>query len=634
MKLVKSWRTAGGPRPRFVIGGLVSLVILSQLTWVARPVEAQHAVVVEDTTFTASDGVRLAVRVMRPNTDERHPVAVTFIPYGAYGGARAPGASDPSPFHLGHLHLNPDYFPRVYGWVRLWVDVRGTGASEGTFCLLCHREQQDAAEIIEWAGRQPWSDGKVAAGGQSYAGVLALLAAAQQPEGLTAVWALSSYSDAYREAAWHNGMFSANLVANWSLYQNGTSAAGTAGPQELSDLDGMLQRMAARPSNMVVLDEVKKHPFYDDFWRERSIYEVRDRIAVPVLLVDGWFDAFSKGALRNLEGIEGSRLVMSPWGHHHGGAADAGFGLDLGISNFEPTSRYWQDPAARRYATWTYFVIYESWLEYQLTGTTTLTDRDWKEQDAGQCDPRDTSWDICYYDLGSLEWKTSSSWPPVETRVQELYLSAEASGSSVSLGDGSLVGAIPRGSGAKAQSYVYSPFSGASDAFSKWAEIAASPRIEVDQRPDQVTTLTYSTDPLEEPLMLAGPMELRFFASTTGDDMDWVVRVSEVSSQGEQHPITTGYLRASHRQWDEDASSPGAPWITNAESDARPPGPHANEYRIDIWDTAWTIRRGARLRITLSSSDVVNHTPGPWLGAINTVHHGENHPSRLIVTVG
>lgn len=120
------------------------------------------------------------------------------------------------------------------------------------------------------------------------------------------------------------------------------------------------------------------------------------------------------------------------------------------------------------------------------------------------------------------------------------------------------------------------------------------------------------------------------------------MKVSHAYPDGEAELITSGYMRASHRTWDDERSGPAEPWITNER-----PGPgrlgagapyvpaedlsDPTEYRIDIWPTALTVPVGHQLVISITLSDVPTHEPLPF-AAINTVLHDSDHPSRLIIT--
>lgn len=610
---------------------LIVVVVLS-LAGVLLPSSAgaKHSAVIRDDLFvTMSDDVDIAVRVFRPNDDGRYPVMLSFHPYG--------GARSATEF--------PAFYASDFDMVRVYVDVRGTGGSSGEFCLLCPREQEDAHDLVEWvaglrdlessyqATRPPWSDGNVAIFGQSYGAIAALLAAARTPRGLRTVVAESSASDLYRDAAWHNGMLSQFFVSQWTAYQIGTSVSGSTSVNaaeptttNIDELASSPDRLAQRAGNEKVLDTVLTNPFDGQVYQSRSPYHVRDKIEVPVLLMDGWQDGFSQGAIRNLQGIPNARLVMGPYGHSHGSPT-----REPQTAAPEPL----MDRPVDRYGNDVRYAVRDFWLEQHLSGSQQNSMAYYKARPVN-CDPA-SAWKICYFDRGAKSWKTGNSWPLPGAGLEEFYLGR--AGEKDLPYEGTLTAGLPDGLASEPREFVYDPTLGVTETFSRWGEIAASPQVTLDQRPDQARTLTYTTSPLESPLEIAGPMELRFFASTTAEDTDWVVKVSRVATDGSARLISTGFLRASHRRWDEAKSAPGAPWITNLESDSQAPNSCTdkpatgciNEYRVDIWDIAWTIQPGERLRIAVSSGDSPGHTPSPW-AAVNTIFHGQEYPSRLLVT--
>lgn len=56
--------------------------------------------------------------------------------------------------------------PKGYAIVN--PDPRGTWYSEGDATFLSPQEDEDFYDLIEWAGTQPWSNGKVGLSGVSY----------------------------------------------------------------------------------------------------------------------------------------------------------------------------------------------------------------------------------------------------------------------------------------------------------------------------------------------------------------------------------------------------------------------------------------------------------------------------------
>ena len=124
-----------------------------------------------------SDGVKLRADLTLPaNADgtpigAKVPVVVTITAYnktviaGGFGGTLA-GA-------------DPAYLVKR-GYAQLTVDARGTGSSEGQWNAFDAREDKDAAEVMSWAHRQPWSNGSTAMSGPSYMGISQIFAAAHQ----------------------------------------------------------------------------------------------------------------------------------------------------------------------------------------------------------------------------------------------------------------------------------------------------------------------------------------------------------------------------------------------------------------------------------------------------------------------
>ena len=102
---------------------------------------------------------------------------------------------------------DPERFVRD-GYVLVRVDARGTGRSPGLMDLFSKRETQDFHDCIEWAARQPWSNGRVGLSGVSYLACNQWQVAALQPPHLAAMCVWEGASDFYREFARHGGILS------------------------------------------------------------------------------------------------------------------------------------------------------------------------------------------------------------------------------------------------------------------------------------------------------------------------------------------------------------------------------------------------------------------------------------------
>ncbi|MGH2806563.1 MAG: CocE/NonD family hydrolase [Actinomycetota bacterium] len=522
------------------------------------------------TTIRMSDGVRLSAQVQVPEEGKRFPVLINMTPYG-------PGTYYAHFLGDGYAHMN--------------VDIRGTGGSEGALCIFCEREQRDVYEVVEWAARQKWSNGKVGMYGGSYQGITPLMGASEQPPHLKAIIPAVSLADAYGDIVWHNGIFNVNFVAQWFALQTALSMTGSSPSMDAADR-----------VNQRIVAESRLLPWDGPFYRERSVNTKYDDITVPVLHLGGWFDGFSRGTLDNFSGVASkhNRLIMAPCTHKGCGAP------------FDPGSEYLgtsEPPGPSGLA------LYKAWFDHFLKG---------KDNGIEDGPP------ILFYDLGTKKWAADSAWPPKGARLETFHLSGAPSGSNSGVFDGSLVPRRPAGNDIE-DHYVYDPTVGVTELFAKWGTVAASPHYRADQRPDEMRALTYTTEAMKRPLALAGPMELNFWGATTASDTDWIVKVTDVAPDGSSKLITSGYVRASHRRWDEKRSRPGRPWLPNT-SPAPVPSGKPLEYRVDVWDIAHTITKGHRLRITLSSSDFGNHEP-LLEPALNYVFHTDAFPSRLLVTV-
>lgn len=486
------------------------------------------------------------------------------------------------------------------------VHVRGTGASSGTFCALCEQEQQDVAEIVAWAASRPWSNGRVGLVGRSYAGITALLGAAQQLPDVKVVVADHVYADPYRDAVRQNGMLNTTFTSLWSAVQVATSARGGV-DRLVSTIDGTAQTggVPGTPPTVQALSE----RFDGDFYRERAIYPRWKDITVPTLLLGGWRDGFSRGTVWNFRGIasEHKKLFMNPFGHQWGGV------------RAEPNTPYADQRHIAERASWTTQL---QWLNRFL-----LDDPNGVEDQPA----------VEYFDMGSREWRSAETWPPatqLETFRMRAGSALRSEGVAPDVVDDGWLDANPAGRREQpdAMRFAYDPSVGTTDALGKWGEISLTPQVSLDQRPDEARSLTYSTPPLSEPLPIAGPMELKLAAATTAPDVDWVVKISDVDPSGKAVLMTSGYLRASHRAVDDERSHPAEPWIANdTPSEVIPDRPH--RYRIDLWPTAWTVKPGHRLRMAISSADTPTHAPSPH-PAINTVFHDGRGSlaSELIVT--
>ncbi|MCW2605889.1 MAG: peptidase [Frankiales bacterium] len=550
---------------------LASSLLAATALGTSAATAAPEPVTLADVSIPASDGVELVGDVHLPQAQGRYAAVVDMEPYGR--------SDDTSYLDEGYAHVN--------------TDVRGSGKSGGALCLLCDREQQDAYDVVEWVAKQPWSNGKVVLKGYSYSAITALLGAAKQPPHLAAVIAGHPPTDPYRDVLWHHGLFMQGFVGQWFAGQTGTQAVGL-GPQP-QYLDRKDQLFAVE-TRLTMLDG----PLYD----ERSVLTKASKITVPVYMTSGWNDMYSRGDLQLLDRLTvPKRLVMDASTHHGTGQAghvgapysDSPGGLDASLNTPFPKGEV------------------EGWLDRFVKGRKNGADRL----------PH-----LRFYDLGSRTWTDAPSWRSVQERLTSYQLSGKRSGTAaLSPNDGSLVTTTPEGRDSYQDSYVYDPAAGSSVPMDKEGPDGFAPYLALDPTLDQPHGLTYTSTPLTRPLKLAGPSELEVSVVTEASDMAYVARLVDVAPDGTSRLVTQAWLRASMREVDPKRSRPGAPFLPDRRQLPVTPG-ETMKLRMDLWDTAWTVPSGHRLRVFLGSSDTPNHEPLATPGR-NLVFHDAGHPATL-----
>ena len=258
-----------------------------------------------DVPITMDDGLVLRADIFRPMKDGKYPVILSYGPYAkslafqdGYPSAWQRMADKHPDVTAGSSNLyqswevvDPEkWVPHDYVCVR--VDSRGAGCSPGFIDHFSPRETKDFYDCIEWAGVQPWSNGKVGLNGISYYGINQWHVASLQPPHLAAMCVWEGAADWYRDMTHHGGMLS-TFWENWydmqvKTVQYGAGERGrrsrvhgelVCGPETLSDTE--LGRKRADFGT-----EIASHPMDDDYHRARSAKW--DRIVTPLFSAANW----------------------------------------------------------------------------------------------------------------------------------------------------------------------------------------------------------------------------------------------------------------------------------------------------------------------------------------------------------
>jgi hypothetical protein len=185
-------------------------------------------IIERDVAIAMDDGIHLKADIYRPDSGAPVPVIMTLGPYGKgvryqdhYATSWAWMKSHHPDILSGSEHrwltwetVDPEiWVPCGYAVVR--VDSRGAGRSPGHLDILSPREVQDYYHAIEWAGTQPWSNGKVGLNGTSYYAMNQWRVAALQPPHLAAIVPWEGPADAYRDFFRHGGILSHRFLETW-----------------------------------------------------------------------------------------------------------------------------------------------------------------------------------------------------------------------------------------------------------------------------------------------------------------------------------------------------------------------------------------------------------------------------------
>jgi putative CocE/NonD family hydrolase len=327
-----------------------------------------------------------------------------------------------------------------------------------------------------------------------------------------------------------------------------------------------------------------------------------------MLHLGGWYDVFLEGTLENFVGLSqgaatpearaGQKLVVGPWYHNpwhqHGG------GVDFGVAARSPVD-----------------ALQVLWLDRHLRG---------------QSNQLDQEPPVAVFVMGENRWRFADAWPPPEARAQTLFLRSTGRANSLN-GTGRL--SPERGTGDCPDMYVYDPTDPVPSLGGHSCCVdALTPMGAADQRAAEVRmdVLVYTSDVLDQDLLVIGPVDAVLFAASTAVDTDFTVKLVDVHPDGRAINVADGVIRARFR---DSLSAP-----TPIQPD------RIYEYRIRVGSTAMRFAAGHCLRIEVSSSNfpaidrnsntgkrLCELEPSDWEIATQTVFHDERYPSRVILPV-
>ena len=505
----------------------VLLVVAMLAASVARPFEARQATAEPplagtETMVPMRDGVRLYTQVYTPKqADGPLPIILLRTPYGT-------GSLNPARVSTALAHLVAD------GYIFVQQDIRGRFKSDGAFVMLRQpRDPADAKAIdegtdtydtIQWLlANVPNHNGRVGIAGTSYGAWLAVMAMLDPHPALKVVVPQASPADMWiGDDFHHNGAFRLSYGLEYAYRME--SSKEVESPESLIDTydtyDWYLRlgplAMANRQyfhERLPTWNDFARHPDYDAFWKRQAFAPWLNRVTAPTLNVAGWWDQEDfYGPLKIYDLLERhdtaheNFLVVGPWNH---GGWSSGEGRTLGPIDFgSATAAYYRTN------------ILAPFFAYYLKG---------KGAPPVQ--------EALTFRTGANQWVRHDSWPPVRNiEARRLYFRADralAFESPAAAGDSEL------------DTYVSDPANPVPYRHRPirlnvgWPTWQVEDQRFVHRRPD---VLDWSTGPLSTDITVSGKITAHLFASTTGTDSDWIVKLIDVYPEKvPDNPTLGGY---------------------------------------------------------------------------------------------
>jgi predicted acyl esterase len=290
----------------------------------------------EESYFPSGDGTQLHADILRdPDVAPtvKQPVILTVSPYLNHASEAPP---EYGPFRSGPSHRFFDFLERgrvlERGYTYAMVDLRGFGGSGGCTDWGGPGEQADVKAAVEWAGSQPWSNGRVGVFGKSYDGWTGLMAIANRPEHLAAVVAMEPVYDGYRYL-YTNGVRFTNSVATPAIF-----VADDAMPGGTKDSPEYLLNGTSPNAACYALDVLgqQSDDGESDFWQARELIRKSRGAATPLLLTQGFLESntMPDGAFAFFSGMTGPKQAWFGQFDHVRGYEKSGNEFAVGRDGF------------------------------------------------------------------------------------------------------------------------------------------------------------------------------------------------------------------------------------------------------------------------------------------------------------
>jgi len=540
------------------------------------------------------DGVRLNATVFQPAGQTGPlPVVFTLTPY------------------LADSYLDRAMYFARNGYVFALVDVRGRGNSEGSFEPFAN-EGRDGHDVVEWLARQPWSNGKVAMWGGSYAGFDQWSTAKERPPHLATIVPAAAAHPGVDFPFIHNIFYPYDL--QWLTFTSGAAPNQKLFGESAFWIDRFrsiylnhtpFQQLGDVVGNTgTIFQQWLKHPapdaYFDAMVPTAAQYRALD---IPILTITGHYDGDQPGAMTfyrthmkfgSPESVARHYLIIGPWDHPgtRTPKKEVG-GLTFGEASMVDLNK-----------------LHREWY-------------DWTMKSGAK--PEFLKKRVAYYVTGADEWKYADSLETIPTKMRTFYLDSPPSGAGDVFHSGSLLSDV---SSSAPDRWTYDPLD-VRPAEQETEDIANSLTDQRSALNLYGSGAVYHSAPLPRDTELTG--FVRFTASMAIDvpDTDFAVNLYEIKQDGGSVFLTSDIMRARYRE-------------SLREAKLVKPG-EINRYVFDSFTfISRRLAKGSRLRLEIGSpntiylqknynsgGDVAQETAKDARTAHVTLYHDAQHPSFL-----
>lgn len=489
-----------------------------------------------------NDGVKLRTIIYRPVTDRAAPTIVmrTCYPQNDYIYRAAA----------------KEYCIRGFNYIYQYC--RGTGGSEGIWEPNVN-ERADGKATIDWICEQDWV-GDTGYAGCSYLSLTGWLIADIVPEKVKTMY-LTHYGTQRFVSAFQDGMFRHDVLTAWTMENAGYPVTAD-----------YLESCMYHPQ--IEVDEKlwgKKIDWYrkwitstdrsDEYWNTgfwKLLKDIPSRVKIPLYIGEGWYDHHLASAIETYQSLseecrEKSRFLVGAWEH----------GFNVKLEDVEGT--HFENDDILRTFYWFWDILVE------------------KKQPEARID---------YYVIGEDCWYSRKKFEIKDQKKLRLYISDDFDSCKI-ISDKTDVYKLKRENN-KSEGKITWKFDpnypvkthGAESLLVTKEEQGSLRQHKPGYRKDVVSCIS---EPFEESITVIGKMQVVLTVATDVEDTAFVAKIMEVRSNGEAYNMRTGITTLGYRN----------------QSDTRQiyePGEKV-QIIIDMWDLAWKIKKGSRLRVDLTSSD-------------------------------